>query len=107
MRRGEVWWYEHPDFKRRPAVILSPEEAIESIEEVYVVFASTTIGGLPTEIALGADEGMPSACVLVADQIDVADKVLLTKPITALSTEKMTELAQSLDPLSVPAARQG
>lgn len=33
MRRGEVWWYEHPDFKPRPAVILSPEEAIDTINE--------------------------------------------------------------------------
>jgi mRNA interferase MazF len=99
MRRGEVWWYEHPDFKGRPAVILSPEEAIDSIEEIYVVFATTTIRGLPTEIALGADDGMPSACVLVADQIDVAGKVFLTKPITTLSTEKMTELAKALDPI--------
>jgi mRNA-degrading endonuclease toxin of MazEF toxin-antitoxin module len=98
MRRGEVWWYEHPDFKPRPAVILSPEEAIESIEEVYVVFAST-IRGDRTEVEPGVDEGMPKTCVLVADQIDVADKTFLTKPITTLSVEKMTELAQALDPM--------
>lgn len=27
MRRGEVWWYEHPDDKPRPALILSRNEA--------------------------------------------------------------------------------
>jgi len=51
------------------------------------------------EVELGADDGMPSACVLIADQIDVADKIFLTKPITALSAEKMIELAQALDPI--------
>jgi mRNA interferase MazF len=99
MQRGQVWWYEHPDFKPRPAVILSPEEAIDGIEEIYAVFATTTIRDLPTEIALGADEGMPKTCVLAADQIDVADKLSLTSQIVALGDEKMTELAKALDPI--------
>jgi len=100
MRRGEIWCYGHPDFKRRPAVILSSEEAIESIERVYVVFA-TTIGGQRSEVEVGVDEGMPSNCVLAADQIDVADKVFLNGPITTLSNEKMAELAQALDPMPI------
>jgi mRNA-degrading endonuclease toxin of MazEF toxin-antitoxin module len=99
MERGQVWWYEHPDFKPRPAAILSPEEAIESTEEIYAVFATTTIRDLSTEIALGADEGMPTACVLAADQIDVADKLSLTSQIVTLGDEKMTELAKALDPI--------
>jgi mRNA-degrading endonuclease toxin of MazEF toxin-antitoxin module len=77
-------------------VILSPEEAIESIEMVYVVFASTTVRGDRTEVELRVDEGMPKACVLAADQIDVADKLSLTGPIVTLADEKMTELTQAL-----------
>lgn len=99
MGRGQVWWYEHPDFKPRPAVILSRQEAIDGVDEIYAVFATTTICDLPTEIALGADEGMPKACVLAADQIDVTDKIFLTKMITTLSTDKLTQLAKALDPI--------
>jgi mRNA-degrading endonuclease toxin of MazEF toxin-antitoxin module len=99
MQRGQVWWYEHPDFKPRPAVILSPQEAIDGIDEIYAVFATTTIRNLPTEIALGPDHGMPKPCVLAADQIDVTNKIFLTKSITTLSAEKMTELAKTLDPI--------
>jgi mRNA-degrading endonuclease toxin of MazEF toxin-antitoxin module len=104
MRRGEIWWYEHPDFKARPAAIVSPEEAIESIEKVYVVFATKISGQrseveVEAEVEVGVDEGMPSNCVLAADQIDVADKVFLIKPMTTLSNEKVAELAQALDPI--------
>jgi mRNA interferase MazF len=99
MKRGEVWWYEHPDFKPRPAAILSPQEAIDGIEEIYAVFATTTIRDLPAEIVLGPDDGMPTACVLAADQIDVTDKIFLTKSITTLSTDKLTQLAKALDPI--------
>lgn len=42
---------------------------------------------------------MPKACVLAADQIDVTDKIFLTKSITILSTDKMTQLAKALDPI--------
>jgi mRNA interferase MazF len=96
MRRGEVWWYEHPDFKPRPVLILSPEEAIDTIDELYVVLATTTIRDLPTEIALGPADGMPTACVLTADQIDAADKAFLTRPITTITAPKMTELSRAL-----------
>ncbi len=97
--RGDVCWYEHPDFQPRPAVILSPQEAIDGIDEIYAVFATTTIRDLPTEIALGPDDGMPKACVLAADQIDVTDKIFLTDSITTLRADKMTQLTKALDPI--------
>jgi hypothetical protein len=39
MGRGDVWWYQHPGLKRRPALILTPQEAIASVNEVYVLLA--------------------------------------------------------------------
>jgi mRNA-degrading endonuclease toxin of MazEF toxin-antitoxin module len=29
MRRGEVWWYERPDRKRRPVLVLTRTEATD------------------------------------------------------------------------------
>jgi mRNA interferase MazF len=96
MRRGEVWWYTHPYLKRRPAVIMTRDEAISGLNELFVVLATTTIRGLPTEVELGPRDGMPTTCVLNADQIDAAEKSYLTRRITALGTDKMTEVCRAL-----------
>ncbi|HEY4812398.1 MAG TPA: hypothetical protein VIH71_15200 [Solirubrobacteraceae bacterium] len=44
MRRGEVWWAEHPEWGRRPALVMTRDEAIDSLNEVFVVLATTTRG---------------------------------------------------------------
>ncbi len=103
MRRGEVWWYEHPYLKRRPpylkrrpAVIMTRDEAIGSLGELFVMLATTTIRGLPTEVELGPEDGMPTTCVLNADQIDAAEKSYLTSRITTLGAHKVTEVCRAL-----------
>ena len=96
MKRGEVWWYEHPGLKRRPALILTRDEVIASLNEVFVVLGTTTIRGLPTEVELGPEDGMPRTCVLNADQIDAADKIFLTERITKLGPQQMGEVCRAL-----------
>jgi len=96
VKRGEVWWYEHPGLKRRPALILTRDEAIASLNEVFVALATTTIRGLPTEVELGPEDGMPRSCVLNADQIDAADKIFLTERITKLGPQRMDEVCRAL-----------
>lgn len=96
MSRGEVWWYEPPDAKRRPALILTRAEATQSLNELFVVLATTTIRGLPTEVELGPDDGMPRACVLNADHTSSADKTFLTNRITTLDPERMAEVCRTL-----------
>jgi hypothetical protein len=66
VRRGEVRWAQHPDWPRRPALLLTRDEAIDRLNEVFVVLATTKIRGLPTEVELGVEDGMPRACVLNA-----------------------------------------
>jgi mRNA-degrading endonuclease toxin of MazEF toxin-antitoxin module len=100
VRRGEIWWYKHPDFKRRPALILGPDPAIDGLDYMYVVLATTTRLDLPTEIALSPQNGMSNVCFLAADQIDLAKKTLLTSPITTLGAETISEVSRALT--SVP-----
>lgn len=54
-----VRWAEHPDWPRRPALILTRDEAIDRLNEVFVVLATTNVRGLVTEVELGPDDGMP------------------------------------------------
>jgi mRNA-degrading endonuclease toxin of MazEF toxin-antitoxin module len=49
--------------------VLTRDHAIDRLNEVFVVLATTNIRGLPTEVELGAADGMPRACVLNADHV--------------------------------------
>lgn len=97
MRRGDVRWAEHPDWPRRPALILTRDEAINRLHEVFVVLATTNIRGLPTEVDLGPDDGMPRACVLNADHVASLPKGYLGDLITTLRAEKLADVCRALD----------
>jgi mRNA interferase MazF len=50
VRRGEVWWHESPDSKRRPVLILTRDEAVDRVFNVIAVPATGTVRGLVTEV---------------------------------------------------------
>jgi len=64
MTRGEVWVYEPPHDKRRPVLILTRDEHIGRQYDVIAVPSTGTPRGWDTEIELGAEDGMPTECVL-------------------------------------------
>jgi mRNA interferase MazF len=94
--RGDVWWYEPPEAKRRPALVMTRTEAAQSLNELFVILATTTARGLPTEVELGLQDGMPRDCVLNADHVGAAGKAFLTKRITRLGPERMSEVCRAL-----------
>jgi mRNA-degrading endonuclease toxin of MazEF toxin-antitoxin module len=94
--RGEVWLYEHPDRKRRPALILSRDDLIEENLDVIAVPTTGTIRGTPTEIQIGVADGMPAECVLVLANTFSAEKAYLTKHITTLDSVRMHEVCRAL-----------
>jgi mRNA interferase MazF len=94
--RGEVWWYEPPHEKNRPALILTRDELIEGILDVITVPTTTTIRGFPTEIQIGVADGMPVECVLVLANTFSAEKVYLTRHITTLGAARMSEVCRML-----------
>jgi mRNA interferase MazF len=97
LKRGEVWWYERPDEKRRPVLLLTRSEAIEGLNRLVAVPGTTTIRGIRTEVELGPDDGMPRECVLSLDNTFSAHKGLLTERVTTLGAAKMDEVCKILD----------
>jgi len=97
VRPGEIRWAEHPDWTRRPALILTRDAAIDRLNEVLVVLATTNIRGLPTEIELGPEDGMPRAGVLNADHTASIAKGCLGELITTLDAARLAELCRALD----------
>jgi mRNA interferase MazF len=97
VRRGEVRWAEHPDWPRRPALVLTRGEAIDRLTEIFVVLATTNIRGLPTEVELGPEDGMPRPCVLNADHTATIAKSDVRELITTLGADKLTKVCRALD----------
>lgn len=96
MKRGEVWWYEPPDAKRRPVLILTRDEAIGRVHDVIAVPATGTIRNLDTEIEIGIADEMPVECVLAVDSTLSAEKAFLTAQITTLGPEKLAAVCAKL-----------
>ncbi|MDX6682184.1 MAG: mRNA interferase MazF [Solirubrobacteraceae bacterium] len=96
VRRGEVWWYEHPQAGRRPFLILTRDEAIAVLQQVLAVPATRTIREIPTEVVVGPADGMPEACCLTLDNLTVIRRALCVERITQLSTERMREVCTAL-----------
>lgn len=94
--RGEIWWYEDPRAGRRPFLILTRDEAIPVLNQVLAAPATRTIRGIPTEVPLGAPDGMPADCVLALDNVTLVRVALCTDRITRLSVERMQEVCESL-----------
>jgi mRNA interferase MazF len=96
VKRGEVWWAEHPDGGRRPFLVLSREAAIPVLTAVLTVPATRTIRGIPTEVVLGPDDGMPEACALSLDNVTVVPKALLVERICRLAPDRLSSVCRAL-----------
>ena len=97
MKRGEIRWAVHPDWPRRPVLVLTRDEAIDRLNELFVVLATTNIRGLPTEVELGAEDGMPRPCVLNADNVASLPKGYLGDLVTTLGSERLAEVCRALE----------
>lgn len=96
MRRGEVWWVEHPEAGRRPCCILTRPEAIPLLRNLLVAPATTQIRGIESEVRLGREHGMPRDCVLSLDNVEPISKALFTECITTLGTIEMVAVCLGL-----------
>jgi mRNA interferase MazF len=94
--RGDICWLELPDEKRRPALVLTRKEAIPAMQKVIIAFVTSRIRGIPTEVRIGPEDGMPRECAISFDNVRAVPKVLLTEPITSLSGPRMHEVCNAL-----------
>ncbi|MBI2219344.1 MAG: type II toxin-antitoxin system PemK/MazF family toxin [Candidatus Rokubacteria bacterium] len=97
MRRGEVWWAELPHpAGRRPVVLLSRNEAYAVRQLLIVSPVTTRVRSIPTEVALGPDDGLPKACVVNLDTITTIPKAALVQPVGALAAGKLGAVDRAL-----------
>lgn len=98
MKRGEVWWANLPDpRRRRPVVLLARDEAYDVLSWVVAVPITTNIRSIPSAVALDpAADGMPRACAVALDNMQTVRTSWLDARITTLSSERMAEIERAL-----------
>jgi mRNA interferase MazF len=94
--RGDICWLEHPEFGRRPSLILTRSEAIPVLRKVTVALLTSTIRDIPTEVRLGPSDGMPKDCVVSLDNVYTFPRAFLGDPITSLAGKRMDEVCRAL-----------
>lgn len=97
MKRGEVWWADLPKpIGKRPVVLLSRDEAYAVRNAVTVAEVTRTIRGIPVEVPLGHEDGLPSKCAANLDTLMTIRKELLTERIALLRAEKIAEILKAI-----------
>ena len=97
MRRGEIRWYRfaRPD-KRRPVLVLTRDSIILNLGEVTVAPVTTTVRGIPSEVALSVDDGMPRECAVNCDHLQTVPRGRLGALVTSLSAGKMEQVSRAV-----------
>ena len=97
MKRGEVWWAQlPPPAGRRPVVLLSRNAAYRVRNAVTVAMITRTIRNIPVEVILDQQDGLPSRCVVNADNLTTIPKSLLTQRVTTLSMARMQQIDDAI-----------
>lgn len=96
MNRGELWWVDLPDRKRRPYLVLTRQAAIPVLTSVVAVALTRTRRGLPTEVSFDEDDGVPSPCVASFDNVETLPRWAFVEPIAGLRSGRGEELCAAL-----------
>ncbi len=94
--RGGIYYLEHPEWGRRPVLVLTRDAAIPVLKRVTIASISRTIRGIPTEVVLDPEDGMPVRCAVSLDNLGDAWKAILTEEVTTLNAQRMREVCDAL-----------
>ena len=97
-RQGEIWWAEI-ESARRPVLVVTRSEAVPVLTGVVVAPVTRTIRSIPTEIRLGADEGLETECVANFDGLQRIHRTSLTTKIGNLGVRHQ-EICEALRVMS-------
>jgi mRNA interferase MazF len=97
LSRGEIWLLDlpRPD-KKRPVLVLSRASLITLLHTVTVAAITSTLRGSPTEVQLGASEGLKhTSCVNLCNLFTVEQGRLRTF-VGTVGAEKMRQVCRAL-----------
>lgn len=94
MRSGDVYWGVTTAAGERPYLVLTRTAAIPVLHRITVAPCSTTIRGIPTELPLGAAEGLDHDSVAQLDSIMPVLKSSLHRQLGTIGPDRHHELCR-------------
>jgi mRNA interferase MazF len=98
-RQGEVWWAEAED-KRRPVLVVTRSESVPVLTWIVIAPVTRTIRGIPTEVTLGPEEGLPHDCVASFDNLQPIRRSFLTDRVGRISPSGRETICSALRALA-------
>jgi mRNA interferase MazF len=77
-------------------LVLSREAVLGKLSRPLVAPLTTRVRGIPTEVALDEDDGVPQPCVVSLDNVQPLSRSLLVEPVTRLGAQRMQEVCAAL-----------
>jgi mRNA interferase MazF len=97
VERGQVRLYRFPPpDKQRPVLVLTRDSAVSYLTRVTVAPITSTIRGVPSEVALGPDDGMKQACAVNLHNVVTVAKEYLGRRVAHLDERRMREVCDAL-----------
>jgi mRNA interferase MazF len=97
IERGEVRLLQFPAPDReRPILVLTRSSAIPYLSRATVAPITSTIRGVPSEVALGPEDGMKRACVVNLHNVITVNQQDIGRRIAQLSPRRMREVCAAL-----------
>ncbi len=97
--QGEIWWAEIPEAGRRPALVVTRDAAIPVLRTLLVAPVTHTVRGIPTEVALGPEDGLSNDCAASFDNLRLVPRWVLTERAGRLAAPKTLEICRALSAL--------
>ena len=95
-RRGEIWWGEVEGVGRRPFLVMTRSAAVPVLSNVLAAPVTRTVRGIPTELPLGPDDGMPTDCAASFDNLRVVPKSHLVDRLCVLDPVRLLQACSAL-----------
>jgi mRNA interferase MazF len=97
VNRGEIWQYRFkaPD-KRRPVLVLSRQEVIPLLHTVMVAPVTSSRRGAPSEVPIGAREGLNHDSAINLDHVQTVERSRLISFVGSLDTAQMRRVCRAL-----------
>ena len=96
--RNDIYWADlGSPAGRRPVCVLTRDPAIAVLTSVTCAPITRTIRGIPSEVELGPEHGLPEACVISCDNvITIPQEDLDDQPVGHLDEVTRAELDAAL-----------
>ena len=97
VERGQVRLYRFPPpDKQRPVLVLTRDSAVSYLTRVTVAPITSTIRGVPSEVALGPDDGTKQPCAVNLHNVVTVSKEHLGRRVAQLDERRMREVCGAL-----------